>query len=30
MSAANRMIPAYPAGPLGHEPIEGRVRLPST
>jgi MFS family permease len=27
LSAANRMIPAYPAGPLGQEPIEGRIRL---
>jgi hypothetical protein len=29
LSAAGRMIPAYPAGPLGHEPIEGRLHLPS-
>jgi MFS family permease len=27
LSAASRMLPAYPAGPLGHEPIEERVRL---
>jgi MFS family permease len=30
LSAANRMLPAYPAGPLGHEPIEGRVHLPGS
>src|SRR4051812_20366386 len=28
LSAASRMIPAYPAGPLAHEPIEGRAQLP--
>jgi MFS family permease len=28
LSAAKRMVPAYPAGPLGHDPIEGRARLP--
>jgi MFS family permease len=27
LSAASRMLPAYPAGPLGHQPIEDRVRL---
>ena len=30
LSAANRMIPAYPAGPLGHEPIRDRVHLPES
>jgi MFS family permease len=30
LSAAQRMVPAYPAGPLGHEPIRDRVRLPES
>jgi MFS family permease len=30
LSAANRMVPAYPAGPLGHQSIEQRVKLPGS
>jgi hypothetical protein len=30
LSAAQRMIPAYPAGPLGHQPIEQRAHLPGS
>jgi MFS family permease len=30
LSAAQRMVPAYPAGPLGHEPISGRAHLPGS
>jgi MFS family permease len=28
LSAASRMLPAYPAGPLAQQPIEGRAKLP--
>ena len=30
LSAANRMRPAYPAGPLAQAPIEGRAHLPGS